>query len=79
MGVERTVEELLPFLNGKIVFLTLDSIDDEDEVLLVLAEELGDFIPLIGGPSKAYHLLIPLESLATVEESTVREKAIIDN
>ena len=54
-----------------------ESIDDDDEVLLVLAEKLGTFIPLIGGKEHAFHLLKPLEQLVMVEESTVREKAII--
>ena len=58
----------MPFLN--------ESIDDDDEVLLVLAEKLGGFIPLIGGKEYAYNLLKPLEQLAMVEESTVRDKAI---
>lgn len=68
LGVDRTRNELLPFLN--------ESIDDEDEVLLILAEELGNLVKFVGGPKYASVLLIPLESLAAVEESTVREKAI---
>lgn len=39
-----------------------------------MAEELGKFVDYVGGPSHAYHLLTPLESLATVEEMAVREK-----
>ena len=81
-----------------------DSIDDDDEVLVVLAEQLGacallcgalprctcaesrhltsprcctgDFVDHVGGPKFAHHLLTPLESLATVEEMSVREKAV---
>lgn len=45
-------------------------------MLLALAEQLGNFTPLIGGPEFAYCLLPPLESLATVEETVVREKAV---
>lgn len=51
-----------------------ESIDDEDEVLLVLSEELGKFVEHVGGAAFSFHLLPPLESLATVEESTVRDK-----
>lgn len=40
LGPERTRNELIPFLN--------ETIDDEDEVLLVLAESLGNFIELVG-------------------------------
>lgn len=68
LGEERTRNELMPFLN--------DSIDDEDEVLLVLAEELGNFVNAVGGKNFAYTLLVPLETLCIVEESTVRDKAV---
>ncbi len=51
--------------------------DDEDEVLLALAEELGNFVEYVGGPEHAVCLLAPLESLAQqVEETVVRDKAV---
>ncbi|XP_050035276.1 uncharacterized protein Pp2A-29B isoform X2 [Dermacentor andersoni] len=68
LGVERTRSELIPFLT--------DTIYDEDEVLLALAEQLGNFTPLVGGPEFVHCLLPPLESLATVEETVVRDKAV---
>ncbi|QDZ19227.1 ARM repeat domain-containing protein [Chloropicon primus] len=68
LGPERTREELIPFLS--------ESTEDEDEALTVLAEELGNFVPVVGGVKFAFHLLPPLESLATVEETVVREKAV---
>uniref|UniRef100_A0A8C5QC40 Protein phosphatase 2 scaffold subunit Aalpha n=1 Tax=Leptobrachium leishanense TaxID=445787 RepID=A0A8C5QC40_9ANUR len=68
LGVERTRSELLPFLT--------DTIYDEDEVLLALAEQLGTFTTLVGGPEFVHCLLPPLESLATVEETVVRDKAV---
>ncbi|GFS00311.1 serine/threonine-protein phosphatase 2A 65 kDa regulatory subunit A alpha isoform, partial [Elysia marginata] len=68
LGVERTRAELIPFLT--------DTIYDEDEVLLALAEQLGSFTPLVGGPEHVHCLLPPLESLATVEETVVRDKAV---
>ncbi|XP_072409661.1 serine/threonine-protein phosphatase 2A 65 kDa regulatory subunit A beta isoform-like isoform X2 [Chiloscyllium punctatum] len=68
LGMERTRSELLPFLT--------DTIYDEDEVLLALAEQLGSFTPLVGGPTHVNCLLPPLESLATVEETVVRDKAV---
>ena len=68
LGPERTREELIPFLS--------ESTDDEDEALQVLADELGNLIPYVGGPDFAFHLLPPLENLATVEETVVRDKAV---
>jgi len=68
LGVERTRSELIPFLT--------DSMCDEDEVLLALAEQLGKFTPLVGGQVYAHCLLPPLENLATVEETVVRDKAV---
>lgn len=37
--------------------------DDEEEILLALAEVLGTFIDYAGGPSHAIHVLRPLERL----------------
>ena len=41
-----------------------------------MAEQLGEFVPLVGGNEFAHHLLTPLESLATCEETVVRDKAV---
>lgn len=68
LGEERTRSELLPFL--------VDNNDDEDEVLLAMAEELGKFVPYVGGPNFAHTLLQPLEQLSQVEETVVRDKAV---
>ncbi|XP_019561731.1 serine/threonine-protein phosphatase PP2A 65 kDa regulatory subunit [Aedes albopictus] len=68
LGEERTRTELIPFLT--------ETIYDEDEVLLALAEQLGNFTALVGGPDYAMYLIPPLESLATVEETVVRDKAV---
>lgn len=54
--------------------VSLDSVDDEDEVLLALSEELGNFVDYIGGSEFAAKLVPILESLATVEETMVRDK-----
>lgn len=66
---ERTRQELIPFLEDVTQ-------EDEDEVLTVLAEELGSFMPYVGGQEYAYVLLPPLEALAAVEEPVVRDKAV---
>ncbi|CAL9214827.1 unnamed protein product [Arabidopsis halleri] len=68
LGEERTRKELIPFLS--------ENNDDDDEVLLAMAEELGVFIPYVGGVESAHVLLPPLETLASVEETCVREKAV---
>jgi hypothetical protein len=67
LGPDRAREELIPFLQ--------DSVDDEDEVLLALADELGkNFEEYIGGKEYAHTLLGPLENLSAVEETLVRDK-----
>lgn len=67
LGPDRARDELIPFLQ--------DSVDDEDEVLLALAEELGKhFEEYIGGSEHAHLILGPLENLSAVEETLVREK-----
>lgn len=68
LGEERTRSELVPFVS--------ELMEDEDEVLCALAEQLGGFLPLVGGPEHAHCLLPPLESLATVEETVVRDRAV---
>lgn len=68
LGSERTRNDLLPFI--------METVYDEDEVLLALAEQLGGFIPLVGGEHYAHLLFSPLESLACIEETVVRDKAV---
>lgn len=50
LGQERTRGELIPFLT--------ETIYDEDEVLLALAEQLGTFTPNVGGPEYVHCLLV---------------------
>lgn len=50
LGVERTRSELIPFLT--------ETIYDEDEVLLALAEQLGQFTPYVGGSEYVHCLLV---------------------
>eukprot|EP00755_Sulcionema_specki_P015661 Sspe_Gene.60019::Locus_33023_Transcript_1_1_Confidence_1.000_Length_1848::g.60019::m.60019/K03456/PPP2R1; serine/threonine-protein phosphatase 2A regulatory subunit A len=71
LGFERTRDELIPFItemgNGW---------DDDDEVLICIAQQFKDFLDYVGGPRYAGTLLRPLEQLASMEEPTVRDKAI---
>lgn len=53
LGIERTRSELIPFLT--------ETIYDEDEVLLALAEQLGTFTPLVGGPEYVHCLLVRMD------------------
>jgi len=48
------------FLNSFFVSLFTDTIYDEDEVLLALAEQLGTFTPFVGGPEHVHTLLVTL-------------------
>ncbi|KAG1552494.1 hypothetical protein G6F49_008662 [Rhizopus delemar] len=68
LGPQRTRDELIPFLS--------EGIDDEDEVLLAVADELGHFADYVGGPEFVHYILAPLENLASVEEVLVRDKAV---
>ncbi|GME77468.1 unnamed protein product [Ambrosiozyma monospora] len=69
LGPERTREELLPFLDNVVP-------DDEDEVVAIAAEELGKFVPYVGGPQYATLLIPILEKITACEEPIVREKAV---
>jgi len=61
LGPERTRLELIPFLNGIIIFneihqkLTLklyfcaELMEDEDEILSAIADSLSNFVDFVGG------------------------------
>ncbi|QPG76512.1 hypothetical protein FOA43_003901 [Brettanomyces nanus] len=69
LGPERTRKELIPFLEDVIP-------EDEDEVIAIAAEELGKFVPLVGGAQFAPILIPVLEKISACEEPIVREKAV---
>uniref|UniRef100_A0A7S2WVY8 Phosphatase PP2A regulatory subunit A/Splicing factor 3B subunit 1-like HEAT repeat domain-containing protein n=1 Tax=Rhizochromulina marina TaxID=1034831 RepID=A0A7S2WVY8_9STRA len=68
LGPERSRDELIPFL--------VESVDDEDEVVMEIGKELANMIPLVGGAEHAHLLLEPLRRLALVEDRGVREQAV---
>eukprot|EP01031_Cornospumella_fuschlensis_P026448 gene26448-31965_t len=68
LGAERTRDELIPFL--------AESIEDEDEVLLVLAENLSKLSGYVGGAEHLHVLLAPLQLLLEGEEGEVRDRAL---
>lgn len=41
-----------------------------------MAEQLGGFVPYVGGPNHAHCLLPLLENLSQVEETVVRDQAV---
>eukprot|EP01017_Pseudomicrothorax_dubius_P030815 TRINITY_DN3871_c0_g6_i1.p1 TRINITY_DN3871_c0_g6~~TRINITY_DN3871_c0_g6_i1.p1 ORF type:complete len:574 (-),score=135.05 TRINITY_DN3871_c0_g6_i1:135-1856(-) len=67
LGKDRTRAELLPFIISELI-------EDEDDVLAALAESIGDFLDLIGGPAHVSALLPILESLGNNDDTVVREK-----
>lgn len=82
LGHERTREDLVPFLERAVPRASRaatdtgagEAMEDEDEVLIALADELGNFVEYVGGGQYAQVLLNPLQHLATVEEPLVRQK-----
>lgn len=69
LGPERTLHELLPFLNEVCQ-------DDEEEVFTIMANKLGDFIPFVGGHKNCEPLIQILSVLASMEEPIVRDNAV---
>lgn len=59
-------------LNLKI----LETVFDEEEVSIALADQLGNFLQYIGGPDHVASLLPPLEHLGSAEDSSVRDKTV---
>jgi len=70
LGEERTREELVPFLASEVA-----SSDDEDLILVALADQMADFLQYIGGVGYATYLIPILEELANKEEAVVRDRA----
>lgn len=68
LGPIKTRNELLTFIDEKI--------EGEDELLSTLAEKLGDFVDLVGGPTFSHLILAPLENLAILENSSINNKAV---
>ncbi len=76
LGPERTVDELVPMLSELI-----DKIDSNPELMLNMAEQLGNLTALIGSSGSnsvghAVSLLTPLETIVGSDDAMVREKAI---
>ena len=59
------------------LFVSKGTIDDEDEVMAVMAEELPSLLPHLGGDRFADSLLPLLEELASNEEAVIRDKVCL--
>lgn len=68
LGPERTREELLPFIK--------ENLDLHDEFLFNISEQLGQFIPLVGGLEHAQGVLDVLVKLCKTDEPIVRDRAL---
>jgi hypothetical protein len=69
IGPDSVRDEMIPFLAGKI--------DDDDEILLIVAQQLGECgAKVFHNGEGALCLLQPLEALAAVEETVVRDAAV---
>jgi len=78
IGDEKTRSEMLEYLCKKIEDGNNDPKDSlGDEVLTAIAEVLGGFEDFVGGPKEAHCLLKPLELLCQVDETTVRNQAVL--
>lgn len=76
LGPDRTVDELIPMLTELI-----DKIDSNPELMLNMAEQLGNLTALIASKnnsitSNVTTLLTPLETIVGNDDAMVREKAI---
>jgi serine/threonine-protein phosphatase 2A regulatory subunit A len=71
LGAERTSEELVPMLTELI-----DKIDVNPELMMNLAEQLGNLTELLNTSDSASTLLEPLEIMVGNDDSVVRDKAV---
>ena len=69
LGPDRCVDELVPMLTELI-----DKIDCNPELLLNIAEQLGNLTQITSHNSQI--LLAPLEMIVASDDSVVRDKAI---
>lgn len=68
----KNIQALSYFLLVFWFFLLLaDTIYDEDEVLLALAEQLGTFTALVGGPEYVHCLLVSYRPLSVKDSGRV--------
>ena len=71
LGPDRCIEELIPMVTELI-----DKIDNNPELMMNLAEQLGNLAKYLGPDTNSVHLLKPLEQILPSDDSVVREKAV---
>ena len=71
LGPERCIEELIPMVTELI-----DKIDNNPELMMNLAEQLGLMTKYLGQETNSVHLIKPLEQILPADDSVVREKAV---
>ena len=72
LGKEKTKKQFVPFLKGNKFLKILELLDDEEEILVLLAEQIKYLIIFLGIDS--IKLFWPhIESLFCSEDSSVRE------
>jgi len=87
LGSERTIEQLIPFLDKQCFpidagkspesYSNVKALACKEEVLKQVAASLnGELLPHIGGSESAISILNLLEKLAMVEETVIREQAV---
>jgi len=54
----------------------IDKIDNNPELMMNLAEQLGRLSDYLGSDANSVHLLRPLEQILPADDSVVREKAV---
>ena len=72
LGAARTRSELIPFLVEHIKEIQKE--DEMDEMLCIIAGQLGSFVELIGGVQYSNLLMEPLIKIAQIQETVVREQ-----
>jgi len=74
MGIKPVSSDLLPYLQQ----VALQQPPMDDELLLLMAKQLQTFVPaLLNKPAQVLELLPIVERLAAVEETVVRDEAVV--
>mmetsp|Transcript_7115 Transcript_7115/g.17982 ORF Transcript_7115/g.17982 Transcript_7115/m.17982 type:complete len:671 (-) Transcript_7115:475-2487(-) len=68
IGPDKVQTDLIPLICTLIP-------EEEDEILFLLAKELGGFVTVVGGPACGYMLLQCFELMCDTEETVVRDAA----
>lgn len=72
IGTEDAITKLVPYLDETFA----EGKEDDDEILLLLAGQLGLMVPGLIPGHRAMPLLPILERLCSIEETVVRDKAV---